>query len=392
MATKKQKAHRANGEGSISQRASDGRWWARISLTGGRRKAVYGKDRAEVHKKLTELLAAQHRGLPVVSNRETLGGYIAQWLESAHLRMRYTTWRRRRYHLQHLTAALGTVRLAALQPRQVAACYARFLADGAAVATVRQMGGVLHLVLRDALREGLVARNVTELVDLPRATEPHHSILDGVQLATLRAAAVEERHWGALWLLMALHGPRLGECLALHWRDLSLTATYPVAKIEGNLAHAERQEGGDVRIVWAVGPTKTRAGRRTIRLHPDVVDALRRHHVQQKAQRLAAGAAWVESDLVFPDRSGEPKNASTLRGVFQRFLRRNGLPPIRLHDLRHTAASWMLGHNVPVTVVAEVLGHASPAMTMKVYAHALPTGQEQALSVWDQPPATASGR
>jgi integrase len=131
-------------------------------------------------------------------------------------------------------------------------------------------------------------------------------------------------------------------------------------------------------------PPKTKAGRRTVLLRPEVVAALQRHRIRQKQQRLAAGAAWVERDLVFPNRRGLPMDASyLLRGEFHPFIARAGLPRMRLHDLRHTCATWLISRGTPIPTVAELLGHASAAITMQVYAHALPSGQEVALAAWD---------
>jgi integrase len=169
---------------------------------------------------------------------------------------------------------------------------------------------------------------------------------------------------------------RAGEMLALTWHHLDLDAKAPSLRV---VVSMERDEAGH----WVLVPPKTAAGRRTILLRAEVVDALRRHRARQLEQRLAVGAAWSEQDLVFPNRLGRPMDEIDLyRRQFKPLLKRAGLPPIRLHDLRHSAATWLIAQGMPIKAVSETLGHADVATTLRWYGHVLPTMQQQIVHAW----------
>jgi integrase len=111
---------------------------------------------------------------------------------------------------------------------------------------------------------------------------------------------------------------------------------------------------------------------------------LRRHREAQTRERLRAGSAWHDHDLVFPNALGKPLEAGNLlRRSFWPLLKRTGLPHIRFHDLRHTAATLLLGKGVHPKVVAEMLGHSRIAVTLDLYSHVTPTMQQQATEALD---------
>jgi integrase len=114
------------------------------------------------------------------------------------------------------------------------------------------------------------------------------------------------------------------------------------------------------------------------------VDALRRHRTAQTERRLLAGPEWNDHDLVFPSTLGKPQDGShLLYGLFHPLLKTAGLPVIRFHDLRHTAATLMLGRGIHPKIVSEMLGHATVAITLDLYSHVTPTMQRQAAQVLD---------
>jgi integrase len=125
---------------------------------------------------------------------------------------------------------------------------------------------------------------------------------------------------------------------------------------------------------------KTARSRRNVSLTAVAVDALRRHRVRQSAERLAIGPAWEEMDLVFANMlGGLLLKSNVLYRSFKPLLRKAGLPPIRFHDLRHTAATLMLLQGVHPKVVSEMLGHASVSITLDLYSHVLPNMQKDAI-------------
>lgn len=166
---------------------------------------------------------------------------------------------------------------------------------------------------------------------------------------------------------------RLSEILGLRWRDVDLE------RGEVQLRTALEWTGD----VFRFAEPKTRGSRRHILLTAHAIAALRRHRVCQAQARLAAGNAWEDHDLVFTHVAGGPVAESTLRLAFRDALRRAGLPRIRFHDLRHTAATIALGRGVHPKVVSEMLGHSRIAVTLDLYSHVTPTMQREAISAMD---------
>jgi integrase len=129
----------------------------------------------------------------------------------------------------------------------------------------------------------------------------------------------------------------------------------------------------------AFAEPKSARGRRTLALPPFVVAALREHRRRQLAERLLVGSKWEGLDLVFCNQFGRPLEATNLvKRSCQPILERAGLPRIRFHDLRHTAATLLLSQGESVKLVAEQLGHADVALTLRVYGHVLPNQQRSA--------------
>jgi len=129
---------------------------------------------------------------------------------------------------------------------------------------------------------------------------------------------------------------------------------------------------------------KSKSGIRTIILGDKMLEILREHKTDQWERRKRAGENWVELDLIFPSRIGTPVVSSNLRRSFRKLLAESGLPKIRFHDLRHTAASLMLNYGIPVIIVSRRLGHAKPSITLDVYGHLIPSKQEEAAALMDE--------
>jgi integrase len=138
--------------------------------------------------------------------------------------------------------------------------------------------------------------------------------------------------------------------------------------------------GGDLvaHLVGFAAP-KTSTGRRHIALSASTVEVLRAHRAGQLEERLALGPAWQDHDLVFPNTYGGPLQRSNLdTASFFPLMRKAGVPRIRFHDLRHTAATLLLGESEHPKVASEMLGHASVMITLDLYSHVQPNMQREA--------------
>jgi integrase len=373
-AAARRSGRRGNQEGSITQ-LSDGRWQARVTLENGRRKAYYARTRQEVQTKLTSALHDRDLGLPIVAERQTVGQYLASWLESVKHSIRPSTWTRYAELLnRHVVPAVGKVALARLTPQQLQALYAAKLAEGLSPTTVHHLHAVLHRALGTAERLELVPRNVSELVERPRMAHHEMAVLSPEQVRALLAAAAGNR-LEALYVVAVTTGMRQGELLALKWADVDLDRS--TVHVRATLRRT-KGEG------FVFTPPKTARSRRRIRLSPVAVEAVRQHRARQAEERLRLGSAWDDQDLVFANEVGRPIEAQNLMArSFRPLLKKAGLPPIRFHDLRHTAATLLLGRGINPKIVSELLGHASVTITLDRYSHVLPDMQQAATAAMD---------
>jgi integrase len=126
------------------------------------------------------------------------------------------------------------------------------------------------------------------------------------------------------------------------------------------------------------GEPKTRSSRRRIVLPCVTLDALKEHRIQQDTARMKVGDKWHEKGLVFCDCYGGFFSPDEVLRYFSKLLKKTGLPHMRFHDLRHSAATILLVAGVHPKVVQERLGHSTIAMTLDVYSHVLPSMQQEA--------------
>jgi len=176
-------------------------------------------------------------------------------------------------------------------------------------------------------------------------------------------------------------GLRQGEALGLRWRDVDLdVGQLRVAHSLQRVPIARRTGRGPE---FVLAEPKTDRSRRAIHLPGVVIAALREHRVRQLEERFASGAAWQDLDLVFCTTVGTPMVARNLSRAFAHLLKQAGLPSIRFHDLRHSAATLMLAQGVSPRVIMETLGHSQIGMTMNLYAHVMPSMQREAADLMD---------
>lgn len=372
---------RGHGEGSIYRR-KDGRWAAQIDLGRGPdgrrlRRTIYGKTRREVAAKLRQELQKRDEGQILTPERLTLDQFCQRWLTD---RVRPTvedsTYRSYEGILRlHLLPALGEMPLSKLHAMHLQKLYVDKLSEGLSGRTVQYLHQVTRRALAQAVRWGLIPRNPADFAEPPKAEQSQMRFLSPDEAQRLLAAAQGHRLY-ALFVLAVTTGMRRGELFGLRWSDVDLQA----GKIR--VTQAMRYASGKAEVA----APKTRSARRTITLTQMAVQALKRHLIQQKAERLQAGPLWRgdEYDLVFCTQIGTPLGVrNVMRRDFKPLLEAAGLGDIRFHDLRHTAATLMLSQGVHPKVVSEMLGHSRTAITMDVYSHALPNLQAEAAQKMD---------
>jgi integrase len=180
---------------------------------------------------------------------------------------------------------------------------------------------------------------------------------------------------GALFIVAASTGLRLGEVLALSWSDIDFDAG--TATVRRSLA---RSWDG-----WELAEPKTARSRRTVNLPDAAIAALRRHRERQDAAQTAVGSAWQDrDDLIFTDAVGRPLRADDVNHVWHELLEATGLPSIPFHGLRHSAATALLAAGVPLKVVSEQLGHSTITITADRYAGVVSEQRREAAAAMDR--------
>jgi len=366
-------ARRGHGEGSISRR-KDGRYQAAITLENHKRRYFYGKTRKEVQDKLNAALHEQKQGVLATGPQQTLKVCLERWLEQVvKLTKRANTYKGYRSAVYyHLIPALGHIRLQKLTIGHLQAFYAE-RAGKLKPATLAHINAALSGALEDALKQGFVGRNVAKLVELPSVERYEGQVLTVEQARKLLEVARGSR-LDAVLLVALTTGMRRGELVALHWSDVDLEkgvlqVRYTLSRVRG--------------MGYVEGEPKTKKGRRKILLPSVVVEALREHKTRQGQARVKMGDRWKEYGLVFCNMYGSFFNPDHVWYLFKKLLKAAGLPSVRFHDLRHSAATVLLAAGVPLKVVSELLGHSSVAITVDIYAHVLPEMQQEAVKRMD---------
>jgi len=342
----------------------------------GKRRTLVAATRQEASKRLTEALKAREDGTLITAKRQTLGAFLEAWLrDSVKPRVRYSTWTSYEVHVRlNIAPTLGKVALDKLTPAMVQALMNAKLEQGLSPRTVQYIRGTLRTALGQAVRWGLVARNVAELTDGPKVERHEIRPFDPAEARTLLAAVGTDR-LRALYSVALTMGLRQGEALGLRWEDVDLdTGTLQVR-------HQLQRVDGQLQLV----PLKTARSRRTLALPESITAGLRAHRQSQLEERLLAWKRWkgIEPNapgaFVFTTPIGTPLEARNIVRQFKAILAAAGLRDIRFHDLRHSCATLLLAQGVSPRVVMEILGHSQIALTMNTYSHVVPElGREAA--------------
>ena len=364
-----------HGEGSVFQR-KDGRWVAQFYLETGKKKCLYRKTEKEAQVALRKALHEKEQGTLATGPQQTLKVYLEQWLEQVHRpTLRLSTYDSYRTIIhKHLIPCLGHIQLQRLTPQHVQAFYADKLKGGLSLNRVRKVHSVLRVALANAVKWNLVARNVCDVVTRPALQRYEATPLTQEQAKCL-LQAVRNHKLEALLTVALVTGMRRGELLGLHWQDIDMKmGSIQIRRSVSRVAKLGLQES----------EPKTAKSRRRIILPAFALEVLQRHYTRQQEVRTKAGTQWIERDIVFCNRYGDYREPANLQRDFKRLLTEAELPNIRFHDLRHSAATLLLGMGVNPKIVQELLGHSTISMTMDIYSHVLPSMQQEVVKKFDE--------
>jgi integrase len=364
---------RSNNEGTIHRR-SNGSWRAQVTLD-GRRLSYTSRTKADCQKWIRKTLNQIDEGMTYASTKISLEEYLTEWLVSKKASIKPRSWDHYEHLVGHyITPRLGHIRIRDLQPQHIQGFYNQMQQQEIGAYTIRKIHFALHSALSHALKLNLIRYNPASVVIKPKKPSREMVILDESQISQMLIAAKDTRLEPILHLAVST-GMRQMELLGLKWADLD-----PIK----NTIKVERQLVRPVAGKIEFTSPKTKFGRRTIALGTKAMEVLRRHYERQNITKLAAGDMWTENGLIFTNATGGPLHHRNLLRDFKKLLYDAGLPTIRFHDLRHTAASLMLNHDIPVLVVSRMLGHSRPSITLDVYGHLIPSAQAYVAEKMDE--------
>ena len=328
--------------------------------------------RKEAEFKLAELIASVGKGTYAVRSTITVYQHVAARIDQWEGLGKITAATAERYRgllENQIKPHVGDFQIQKLKPGDVERWHTTLLtggrkdgAGGLSPSMVRQAHRILSKALKEGTRHDLVVRNVAASESPPKNNADEIIVLDADQIKALveklRGRAMYPRAITALFT-----GIRRGELLALRWRHADLDGKNPILRVREAI---EETKARGLRIKVP----KTKNSVRDVTLPDIVVDALRDLKRSQREQRFALGQGKLPDDaLIFPRINGAMQSPRAFSKAWADTADSIGFPQITFHAFRHTHASHLINAGIDVVKISRRLGHANPAITLKVYAH-----------------------
>jgi len=337
-------------------------------------------NKKDAEKRLNELIHQHENGTFIKPGKVTLREYLKSWLAD-YCKPNLSPRTHELYSYicdKHIIPILGSILLVELKPQHLQRLYADKLSSGLSGRTVQIIHITLHKALKNAVKTGLLLRNVVDAVDSPKIQRREMRVMSETDLHIFLEYAKDTPYY-ALFYTSLFTGMRRAELLALRWSDVDLTlCQLSVTRSMQYVSHPDPQK----RISFK--EPKTSKSRRLIALSPSTAIALKEHEEKQNELRESLDYPVLsDNDLVFSHYDGSPLLPNSVTHAWIKLVRRCGLHGIRLHDARHTHASLLLKQGVHPKIVQERLGHGSIQITLDTYSHVAPGLQQAAANKFD---------
>jgi integrase len=391
---------RGNGEGSV--RPTSRGWVGAISLgkdAAGKqiRKFIQRQTQGEVIQELRALRRKQETNQPITSTKRTVGSFFTEWLED-HVKPNRSpnTYQSYEQHVRmYIVPLLGKVVLERLNGQDVQRFINKLRTLSADARQGRQWGGKgmkpsrvevltpatiqrVHATLRSglttAMRWGFVFSNAAKNASAPPQEKYKAKPLTQSQGLKLLDSVIGHRYEAITTIGLSL-GLRRGEVAGLKWTSIDfitgrMDITHQLSRVK------------KIGVVYR--RLKTRSSMRSIQLPPFCVDALKRRRSMQEGEQKLSGKKWKDTGFVFTSKDGNFIMPEFVTVTHTEALKEAGLPHVRFHDLRHTAATLLLAKKVPMKAVQEILGHSSFQITMELYGHVVVEQREAATDAMER--------
>lgn len=370
---KKKTSRNAQGGGTIRQR-KDGRWEARFTVgrdpgTGKQiQRSIYGDTQKEVRQQLQKTLVALEEGTYQEPSKMLVGDWLDIWTSDYCLDLKPGTLSLYKRHVKnYLKPYLGHTKLSDLTPHMIQGLYNRLYQgkEGATkltAKTIRNLHGILHKALSQAVDVGYLRQNPCDRCKPPRVEKAEIKPLDDAAIAAF-LEAIQGHPLEKLYIVDLFTGMRESEIIGLTWDCVDFeTSTIRIYR-QLQLIDGKYQFG-----------TLKNDKSRVIVPAPTVMRILREQRREQLEMQMFAGAAWCNKEgFVFTTSTGEHLPRQTVYKQFKNIVASIGLPSTRFHDLRHSYAVASIQAGDDIKTVQENLGHHTPAFTLEVYGHVTDT-------------------
>lgn len=372
----------SNGEGSIFKDKS-GKWRASITvgrdpLTGKQKKRwFYGKSEKEVREKKLKALSQLQNGDYVEPSKLNLEQWLHTWLwDYKKLKLQSTTFESYEYIIRtHIVPLIGKKQLCKLRAEDLQKLYNNELQSG----RLDKTGGLsnrtvkyIHIIIRQALaqaiKSGLLIKNVAEATTPPKLIKKEMRVLSIEEQKKFTEAIGNER-LRALFILAPSCGAREGEILALKWDDIDFEKNK--IRIDETVKRVKTfsDSGNKTKIIFKT--PKTSSSNRTIDVPEVAMKELHDHKIRQNQEKLRAGKLYIDNNLVFCTDIGRPIDVSNLMRVYRRILKRSAINTkgVTFHTLRHVYGSRLNDLETDPKTIQSLMGHSSIKTTMDIYVH-----------------------
>ena len=379
---------RANNEGSIYQRKSDGRWVVHFPMKGRSKPiVVYCRTEQEAVGKLHELIVAYKTGTYVDPNDITVSEWLKKWMPIYVQDEISVNFYARKLDLirLHIDPGIGHVQLQKLLSSDIKLFYKKLLKTGKKVKikdedgnqkvvlsglapqTVKHIHNILKPALRQAVEEGIISKNPIDKVKPPKVEKTRKARTLMEEELGRYLTELSHRRLYAAFVLELCTGLRRGELLGLKWSDINFDTR--ILSVGRQVLRVQNVDEPGSSLQY--GDLKTESSVRSIVLPLCAITELQAYKIRQEEEKQLAGPAYMDEGLVFCTALGKKLDTRRLYEIHCRALKSAGIEHTAFHNLRHTVATLLLEKGENIKTIQELMGHADVSTTLNTYSHVL---------------------
>ena len=324
-------------------------------------KNVKGSKR-EARSIMYRMIAEMEQGELTKKNNKKMGEWMDEWLDTYLPNIEETTRKGYKFKIRsYIKPAIGDIFVTSLRTEHIQRMVNDMIDEGLSPKNIRDTYNNVNAAMKKAVKLRIISRNPCEAVELPKLKKYRAKVYNAETIRDLLNVANGTDMYLPVFLLVMV-GLRRGELLALRWKDIDFKKN--ILKVRKNMVNGEKCS--------VIKSPKTEAGIRDISLGKDVMDVLRLAKCKYDEDKEDYGYGFQDLGFVIRQKDGSPYKPDSMTQKWERFIKANGLPKIRLHDLRHSNATALIQAGVNPRVVQQRLGHSDVNITLNTYTHVLP--------------------